>query len=87
MSAYKIQKPGNDPEESIQHLEHGESLKSRIINFIPMLFDSLNTSSKNWDRRFDHWCVSQPCLNKFFATFLSSISCSTQLPLHIHGTV
>jgi len=29
MSAYKIQMPGNYPEESIQHSEHGESLKSR----------------------------------------------------------
>jgi hypothetical protein len=28
-SAYKIQTPGNYPEESIQHSEHGESLKSR----------------------------------------------------------
>jgi hypothetical protein len=28
-SAYKIQKLGNYPEESIQHSEHGESLKSR----------------------------------------------------------
>ena len=28
-SAYKIQKPGNYPEENIQHTEHGESLKSR----------------------------------------------------------
>jgi len=28
-SAYKIQMPGNYPEESIQHSEHGESLKSR----------------------------------------------------------
>jgi hypothetical protein len=27
--AYKIQTPGNYPEESIQHSEHGESLKSR----------------------------------------------------------
>jgi len=30
-SAYKIQKAGNYPEESTQHLEHGVSLKSRII--------------------------------------------------------
>jgi hypothetical protein len=30
-SAYKIQTPGNYPEENIQHLEHGESLKSMII--------------------------------------------------------
>jgi len=30
-SAYKIQTPGNYSEESIQHSEQGESLKSRII--------------------------------------------------------
>jgi hypothetical protein len=30
-SALKIQTPGNNPEESIQNLEHGESLKSRIV--------------------------------------------------------
>jgi len=29
-SAYKIQTPGNYPEESKQHSEHGESLKSTI---------------------------------------------------------
>jgi len=28
-SAYKIQTPGNYPEENIKHSEHGESLKSR----------------------------------------------------------
>jgi hypothetical protein len=28
-SAYKIQTPGNYPEENIQHSEHGERLKSR----------------------------------------------------------
>jgi len=28
-SAYKIQTPGNYPEESTQHSEHGKSLKSR----------------------------------------------------------
>jgi hypothetical protein len=31
-SAYKIQTPGNHPEESIQHSEHGESFKSRILS-------------------------------------------------------
>jgi len=30
MSAYKIQTPGNCLEESTQHSEHGESLKSGI---------------------------------------------------------
>jgi hypothetical protein len=31
MVAYKIQTQGNYPEESIQHSEHGKSLKSRSI--------------------------------------------------------
>jgi len=29
-SAYKIQTPSNYPKESIQHTEHGESLKLRM---------------------------------------------------------
>ena len=33
-SAYKIQTLGNYPEENIQHTEHGESLKSRILNLL-----------------------------------------------------
>ena len=33
-SAYKIQTPGNYPEDSIQHSEHGEVLKSRISGFV-----------------------------------------------------
>jgi hypothetical protein len=32
--AYKLQMQLNNPEESIQHSEHGESLKSRSIIFI-----------------------------------------------------
>jgi hypothetical protein len=31
MLAYKIQMPGNYPEDSTQHSEHGESLKSRLL--------------------------------------------------------
>jgi len=31
---YKIQTSGNYPEESIQHSEHGKSLKSRIYTFV-----------------------------------------------------
>ena len=34
--AYKIQTPENYPEESIQHSEHGESLKSRILSEVYM---------------------------------------------------
>jgi len=33
-SAYKIQTPANYSEESIQHSEHGEILKSRMHTFI-----------------------------------------------------
>jgi len=32
-SAYKIQTPENYPEESIQHSEHGEILKSRTYYY------------------------------------------------------
>jgi hypothetical protein len=42
-SAYKIQTPGNYPEESIQHSEHGESLKSRSANIL------LHPNHKNQD--------------------------------------
>jgi hypothetical protein len=37
-SAYKIQKPGNYPEENIQCTEHGESLKSSrsLFTYLPM---------------------------------------------------
>jgi len=38
--AYKMQTPGNYPEESVQHGEHGESLKSRIS------YDCHNIGSK-----------------------------------------
>ena len=31
-SEYKIQTPGNYPEERIKHAEHGESLKSKIYD-------------------------------------------------------
>jgi len=30
-STYKIQRPGNYPEESVKHSERGESLKSRKL--------------------------------------------------------
>jgi hypothetical protein len=56
-SAYKIQTPGNYPEESIQHSEDGESLKWR--NFVcwpyqaekPPLFWKMNLSSSSYGRR------------------------------------
>jgi len=35
-SAYKIQMPGNYPEEIIQPTEHGESFKSRLLYPVPL---------------------------------------------------
>jgi len=40
--AYKIQTPGNYPEESIQHTEHGESLKSRTVTCSFSTLESLS---------------------------------------------
>jgi hypothetical protein len=37
MSAYKIKTPGNYPEESIQHLEQRENLKSKTSFIYPIL--------------------------------------------------
>jgi hypothetical protein len=42
-SAYKIRKPGNRPEENIQHTEHGESLKSKTVVLIA---SNTNTNTK-----------------------------------------
>jgi hypothetical protein len=36
-SSYKIQTPGNYPEENIQHTEHDDSLKSGIVLFAERL--------------------------------------------------
>ena len=36
--AYKIQTPGNYTEESIQHSEHGKSLKSRMMETVVAFF-------------------------------------------------
>jgi hypothetical protein len=33
--AFKLQMPGINPEESVRHLEQGESLKSRNIKSFP----------------------------------------------------
>jgi hypothetical protein len=62
-SAYKIQTPGNHPEENIQHTEHGESLKSKILH------DMYDT---------DIWPISKETLIrkpfKIFVKFTNEIS-------------
>jgi hypothetical protein len=42
--AYKIQMPGNYPEESIQHSECGESLKSRVLKMVACIRNSSEKS-------------------------------------------
>jgi hypothetical protein len=39
-SAYKFQTLGNYPKQSIQHLEHGESLKSSLLILLQMVYIS-----------------------------------------------
>jgi len=46
-SAYKIQTPGNYPEESIQHTEHGESMKSRRPGFAPIRINACSFEKCN----------------------------------------
>jgi len=48
-SAYKIQSPGNYPEESVQHSEHGECLKSRIPNFWLHISQDAKGDTKGFD--------------------------------------
>ena len=52
-SAYKIQTPGNYPEESIQHSEQGGSLKSRIF-FSLWRCDATRTRASSLRRFLDH---------------------------------
>jgi hypothetical protein len=54
-SAYKIQTPGNYPEENIQNTEHSESLKSRLAVLLQMAITrifQLLTSGCFWFRKF-----------------------------------
>jgi len=46
--AYKIQVPGNYPEENIQHTEHTKSLKSRIDWFYLCSFRDCMSSNRNF---------------------------------------
>jgi hypothetical protein len=44
-SAYKIQTPGNYPEENIQHTEHGKSLKSKVLSLTPSILADIYTNN------------------------------------------
>jgi hypothetical protein len=57
-SGYKIQTPGNYPEESIQHSEKGESLKSIILK---LHYDAMKNHS--------HWNVYLRSCFRFICKF------------------
>jgi hypothetical protein len=53
-SAYKIQTPGNYPEENIQHTEQNESLNSKV-EYLLMAFvvaQLMNVSGPIWPQAF-----------------------------------
>ena len=54
--AYKIQMPGNYPEESIQHSEHSENLKSRTKTLL----------QKRWNAPKDVLYGSNKFTEKFY---------------------
>jgi hypothetical protein len=45
--------PGNYPEENTQHSEHGESLKSRIMNMICLLLALTIKGNLNPPRNYE----------------------------------
>jgi len=58
--------PGDYPEENIQHTEHGESFKSRVINYMfdPLFFlaiqhISVYLSKTLWLKRVFHACAGR----------------------------
>jgi len=83
-SAYKIQTPGNYPEENIQHAEHGKSLKSRIYFLLFSFFFF------GWGFPF-HWIpllILHPCPSlwtSFFKFFLCVTSEIQQVIVFMYG--
>jgi hypothetical protein len=78
-SAYKIQTPGNYPEESIQHSEQGESLKSSRLKMFEISFVGiilcLRMSSKTHTRR--------PTPARYWSSFFSHFSKYLSWPSYI----
>ena len=72
-TAYKIQTPGNYPEESIQNSEHGGSLKSRI-NLICFL--SIYLCSTFPTRKKQRFCL----LRQSRYIFAHKLSSATEVP-------
>ena len=80
MSAYKLQTPGNYPKESIQHTEHGESLKSRILIF-NCNFDSFRRNLCHLQKVFECFFVTSQ--NDTDAYWFWDYNFYTQLSLYV----
>ena len=78
-SEYKTQMPGNYPEESIQHSEHGKSLKSRSICFLHMYSHILTSIPHHC--KLCVQCLVCPLLGEFISRSVPFV----QLSLSIEG--
>jgi hypothetical protein len=74
-SAYKIQMPGNHPEENIQHTEHGESLKSKRTLHVS---DSFSVHHQEF---FTVHTAIGICHTGFAGCMLAGSGCSILIPL------
>jgi hypothetical protein len=87
-SAYKIQTPGNYPEENIQHTEHGEYVRSarRIRNKLTSHSHVEQSAIKKFSLH-DIQCTSK--LNKFVVPFtaFSLYMNETELTVSLHMLV
>jgi len=91
MSAYKIQTPGNYPEEKIQHSEHGESLKSRILNISTIIKcpkGTLHYEIVTWEELTTHFhLTSSRCTYKPNETIIYDIMLKVSLKKSAKYTV
>jgi len=71
-SAYKIQTPGNYPEENIQHTEHSEGLKSRTF-----VLKEYTHSLKLWRSVIWHNVVWYTDLSKTLVLINQTTQCHT----------
>jgi hypothetical protein len=76
-SAYKIQTPGNCPEESVQHSEQGESLKSRINTYFQkkffQQFNLFNKGKRREEKRRLGGHCDRHCVYYWQTKFLNAV--------------
>jgi len=96
MSAYKLQTLGNYPGESVQHSEHGESLKSRkvwLIHVAKCLSPQRNLSMTTLQEILSEWlitcrffCPTSPYLNPRDLYLWRALKCGVYMNIpHLSG--